>query len=84
MSMETWYTVRTPETYSKNEPPSEAPDRKEALFIFGEDKSGNQMAMKIDIKRDGDRVSLGPSTDTENHGDFSGRFTDMFAVGPYV
>jgi hypothetical protein len=63
-------------------PPRNAPDRGEGILISGEDASGDLRTMIFEIRRrQGSKPWLeGPEVMT----DVSGRFTNMFAVGPYL
>jgi hypothetical protein len=77
---ESWFYEQSPDGYTG--PPRSAPNRREALWISGEDINGEQRTMVYEIKR---RPGGKPKLDkVMRGGEFSGRFADMFAAGPYL
>jgi len=81
MAVEIW-TASTDDP-SDRRPPSEHPNRGEALFVYGEDVGGDQQSVLMEIKRAPDGTpTLGRAAAPEVT-DYQGRFANMFAVGPY-
>lgn len=57
--VESWLAVCKPEEWEKDKtPPSERPDRKECLMIFGEDSSGARMLGQFPITRNKDNKPI--------------------------
>lgn len=78
--VETWF-VHVKDDDNDGRRPSERPDRREAIFIMGEDIKGNQQSLMIEVKRNGSKATLGKA---EFGGEaIASAFTDMFSVGPY-
>ena len=80
-AMEAWFVPSTAKDQF-GAPPRDHPERRECLIIQGEDKNGEQRGVFYEIKRHGDRKpTLSKAEPTQ---EFTGRFADMFAVGPYT
>lgn len=62
--------------------PSESPHRREGIHIHGEDIKGERRSITYEIKRETGRKPY--LTKLDSNTDFSGRLSDMFAVGPYL
>ena len=87
--MEAWFATEKPkEGETEKEwmergvetPPSERPDRKEAVCIIAEDKNtGESVFIMREIDRSGDKPVLLPNQATDYTG-IGGRFTNMFVM----
>lgn len=76
---ETWFTSlvgMTPEQAKAEPMPSEHPDRREAVFLYGEDADGTRRARTYEIVR-GTGVTLRRLDDDGPGGEFEGRFTGL-------
>lgn len=76
-AMESWFAVE-PDMTTRIEdavPPSQRPDRREGVFISGEDRNGEHQTVMYEIKRTGDKPELVLMDGADA---VYGRFVNMF------
>lgn len=84
-AMEGWFITDKEGAGLDNLTPSQHPLRREGVWLSAEDKEGNRLITHYEIKR---RPGAKPWLEKMETGDdpyaSSGRFLDMFAVGPHL
>jgi hypothetical protein len=81
-ALEVWFLPPVKDPSKVQVSPRNSPNRREGLLIQGEDINGEQRVVFYEIKRHGDGK---PTLSKAIHStEFAGRFSDMFAAGPYT